>query len=112
MKKNYLFLALALAASLAASAQTTIYAYQTWQRGALTPKRGPVKFASNTPGDIQLISDQSAKGVCYSGFYYNYKWYAQGMVAGTQSTFEGLYTIDLTTASARSLPQRGRRWWT
>lgn len=109
MKKNYLFLALALAASVAASAQTTIYAYQTWQRGALTPKRGPVKFASNTPDDIQLISDQSAKGVCYSGFYYNYKWYVQGMVAGTQSTFEGLYTIDLTTGERTLVASKGSK---
>ena len=109
MKKNYLFLALALAASVAASAQTTIYAYQTWQRGALTPKRGPVKFANNTPDDIQLISDQSAKGVCYSGFYYNYKWYAQGMVAGTQSTFEGLYTIDLTTGERTLVASKGSK---
>ncbi len=109
MKKNYLLLALALAASVVASAQTTIYAYQTWQRGALDPKRGPVKFASNTPGDIKLISDQSARGVCYSGFYYNYKWYAQGMVSGTQSTFEGLYTIDINTGERTFVASKGSK---
>ena len=109
MKKYYTLLALACAASLTAGAQTTLYGYQSWQRGALTPKRGPVKFQSNAPGSVQLIADQSAQGVCYSGFYYNYKWYAQGMVAGTQSTFEGFYTIDPATGERTLVGTKGSK---
>ncbi len=109
MKKIYTLLALACAASLAAGGQVTLYGYQSWQREAISPKRGPVKFQSNAPGSIQLIADQSSQGVCYSGFYYNYKWYAQGMVAGTQSTLEGFYTINPETGERSLVGTKGSK---
>lgn len=90
MNKNHLLLALMAAAAVTASADSGLYGYQTWQRGALTAKRGPVKIDPNNTESLTLLNDQSSKGVCYSGFYYNYKWYAQAVQPGTQSTFEGL----------------------
>ncbi len=109
MKKLYLILAFATAGMLSANATATIYAYQTWQPQTSSAKRGPVKIDPSNPGDITLLSDQSTKGVCYSGFYYNYKWYAQGMQAGTQSTFEGLYTINQQTGERTLVATQGSK---
>lgn len=109
MNKNYLLLALMAAAAVTASAGTGLYGYQTWQRGALTAKRGPVKIDPANTEALTLLSDQSSKGVCYSGFYYNYKWYAQAVQPGTQSTFEGLYTIDINTGERTLVGSKGSK---
>lgn len=109
MKKNYLLLALMAAAAVTASADSGLYGYQTWQRGALTAKRGPVKIDPANTEALTLLSDQSSKGVCYSGFYYNYKWYAQAVQPGTQSTFEGLYTIDINTGERTLVGSKGSK---
>lgn len=109
MNKNYLLLALMAAAAVTASADSGLYGYQTWQRGALTAKRGPVKIDPNNTESLTLLNDQSSKGVCYSGFYYNYKWYAQAVQPGTQSTFEGLYTIDINTGERTLVGSKGSK---
>lgn len=109
MNKNYLLLALMAAAAVTANAGTGLYGYQTWQRGALTAKRGPVKIDPANTESLTLLNDQSSKGVCYSGFYYNYKWYAQAVQPGTQSTFEGLYTIDINTGERTLVGSKGSK---
>lgn len=109
MKKFYLIMAFVAASLLTANADSYIYAYQTWQPRTSTPKRGPVAIDPNNPGNVLLLNDQSSKGVCYSGFYYNYKWYAQGMQAGTQSTFEGFYTIDIQTGERTLAGSQGSK---
>ncbi len=83
--------------SVAANAAPTFYAYQTWEQGALQALRGPIKFTQETANKATLIADCSNMGVCYGGFYLNYKWYAQGIKQGTQSTVEGFYNIDMET---------------
>lgn len=107
MKKNYFILLLALLCVLGAKA-TTIYAYRSYQRdaGDIGSVRGPVKFDTSNPRSITLIADQSKLGVSYAGSYYNYKWYAQITQVGTQSSVEGLYSIDLETGQ-RTLIARG-----
>lgn len=98
MKKLIFSLAVALLATVATvSAQTTIYAYRSWQNVQGNAVTGPIKYPSNNPRAVTLIADQSKLGNVYAGAYYNYKWYAQVTKPGTQSTVEGLYTIDLET---------------
>ena len=98
MKKLILSLAVALLATVATvSAQTTIYAYRSWQNTSGKVVTGPIKYPSDNPRAVTLIADQSKMGHVYAGAYYNYKWYAQVTKPGTQSTAEGLYTIDLET---------------
>lgn len=98
MKKFYTTLVLALAAVIGASAAPVIYGYQTWQYGNDNSVTGPIKFDPETnPIDVTLIADQSRLGICYSGFYYNYKWYVQVTLPGTQSTIESFSTIDMET---------------
>lgn len=98
MKKLYTTLLLAVAAVLGLSAAPIIYGYQTWQYGADKPVTGPIKIDPNTkPIGVTLIADQSNLGHCYSGFYYNYKWYVLVTLPGTQSTIESFSTIDMET---------------
>lgn len=98
MKKFYATLAMALASVIGASAAPVIYAYQTWQHGNDNSVTGPIKFDPETdPIDVTLIADQSRLGQCYCGFYYNYKWYVQVTLPGTQSTIESFSTIDTET---------------
>lgn len=98
MKKFYATLAMALATVIGASAAPVIYAYQTWQHGNDNSVTGPIKFDPETdPIDVTLIADQSRLGQCYCGFYYNYKWYVQVTLPGTQSTIESFSTIDTET---------------
>ena len=91
-----------LTATSIVNAQTTIYAYRSWQNTSGKVVTGPIKYPSNNPRAVTLIADQSKMGHVYAGAYYNYKWYAQVTKPGTQSTVEGLYTIDLETGK-RSL---------
>lgn len=98
MKKFYATLAMTLATVIGASAAPVIYAYQTWQHGNDNSVTGPIKFDPETdPIDVTLIADQSRLGQCYCGFYYNYKWYVQVTLPGTQSTIESFSTIDTET---------------
>ena len=108
MKKIY-FLLFAWVLSIGAvSAQTTIYAYRTSQTSDPTNvKKGPVKFLSTTPSVIELIADQSKLGSVYAGTYFNYKWYAQVTKPGTQSSLEGLYTIDMTNGTRQLISAQG-----
>ena len=98
MKKFYATLVMALAAVIGASAAPIIYGYQTWQYRNDNSVTGPIKFDPATdPIKVTLIADQSRLGLCYSGFYYNYKWYVQVTLPGTQSTIESFSTIDMET---------------
>lgn len=98
MKKFYTTLAMALAAVIGASASPVIYGYQTWQYGNDNSVTGPVRFdPAADPLEAALIDDQTKLGSCYSGFYYNYKWYVQVTLPGTQSTIESFSTIDMET---------------
>ncbi len=110
MKKLFLSLVVALL-TLApiANAQTTIYAYRCWQNIAGNAVTGPIKFPSNNPKNVTLIADQSKMGHVYAGAYYNYKWYAQVTKPGTQSTIEGLYTIDINTGERTLIAAGGTR---
>ena len=89
-----------------ANAQTTIYSYRCWQAEG-TPVTGPIKYPSNKPRQVTLIADQSKMGNVYAGAYYNYKWYAQVTKPGTQSSLEGLYTIDYTTGERTLIAKAG-----
>ncbi len=107
MKKQILILSVALMAfASVVSAQTTIYAYRCWQQVSGDAVTGPVKFPSDNPRDMTLIADQSKLGHVYAGAYYNYKWYAQVTNVGTQSSVDGLYTIDYLTGE-RTLIAKG-----
>lgn len=108
MKKIY-FLLFAWVLSIGAvGAQTTIYAYRTWQESNPTNvKKGPVKFSSATPSVVELIADQSKLGSVYAGTYFNYKWYVQVTKVGTQSSLEGFYTIDMNTGARELISTQG-----
>ncbi len=98
MKKFYTTLAMAAIAVLGASAAPVIYGYQTWQYGNDHSVTGPIKMDPSTdPIGVTLIADQTGKGSCYCGFYYNYKWYVQVTLPGTQSTIESFSTLDMET---------------
>ncbi|MCH5220648.1 MAG: T9SS type A sorting domain-containing protein [Muribaculaceae bacterium] len=89
-------------------AQTTIYAYRTWQVSNPTNvQKGPVKLSTDNPGAVELIADQTKLGNVYAGTYFNYKWYAQVTVPGTQTSLEGLYTIDLTDGTRTLIAKNG-----
>lgn len=97
MKSLFLTLLCALAA-VCAGAQPTIYAYRSYQPYDKADITGPVKFPANDPvNGLTLIADQSKLGHVYAGTYYNYKWYGQVTHYGTQTTIDGLYTIDMNT---------------
>lgn len=108
MKKFLLFLTAAVGFSMTADA-ITIYGYQTWQPGAETPFRGPVKFDSEKPGEFTKIADYSNEGVVYSGYYFNYHWYGQMIEKGTQSSVNGLYEIDMNTGEKTLLVKGGTK---
>lgn len=108
MKKIYSLFLFSRLSIFLVEAQTTIYAYRTWQESNPTSvKKGPVKFSSADPSQVELIADQSRLGSVYAGTYYNYKWYAQVTQAGTQSTLEGLYTIDLNDGTRTLVSTQG-----
>lgn len=97
MKSLFSTIAFALMA-FAVTAQTTIYAYRSYQPYDKADVTGPVKFPANDPvNGLVLIADQSKLGHVYAGTYYNYKWYGQVTHYGTQTTIDGLYTIDMNT---------------
>ena len=72
MKKLLLTTLSFVVAASALFAQTTIYAYRSFQQsnGILT-KKGPVKYSSDNPRNTQLIADQTKLGSVYAGAYYN-----------------------------------------
>lgn len=109
MKKVYAFILTIAAACGAANAQPTIYGYRTFQRSAETEENGPVKFDATSPSNVTLIANQSKLGKVYAGTYYNYKWYAQVTAQGTQSTVEGLYTIDMSDGTRTLVAEGGTR---
>ncbi len=108
--KKLLFLLLGGALTLAPdAAATVIYGYQTWEPDSETPFRGPVKFSAENPADLTAIADCSNMGVVYGGYYYNYHWYGQGIVKGTQSSVEGLYEIDMNTGERTLIAKGGSK---
>lgn len=108
MKKFLLSILGGIMSVCAISAQTTIYAYRSFQASnPQTVKKGPVKFLATAPSNVQLIADQTKMGSVYAGEYYNYKWYAQVTQLGTQSTLEGLYTIDLVDGTRTLISTAG-----
>lgn len=84
----------------------TIYGYQAWEMVGDSPRRGPVYFDSETPGQATFLADNSDGAVVYGGFYCNYHWFGQAIVKGTQSSVDGLYDIDMTTGG-RTLVVKG-----
>lgn len=88
---------LCVLAAVCAGAQPTIYAYRSFQPYDKVSVTGPIKFAANDPEHPTLIADQSKLGHVYAGTYYNYKWYGQVTHYGTQTSIDGLYTIDMET---------------
>ena len=110
MKKLIFSLAVALLSMVSTvNAQTTIYAYRCWQNVEGNAVTGPVKFSTENPSIVTLIADQSKMGHVYAGAYYNYKWYAQVTKPGTQSTIEGLYTIDINTGERTLITAGGTK---
>lgn len=97
MKKLLPLLAGLALLSTASAQATVIYGYQTYEPVTEYPLRGPICFDASDPGNPTIIADCSDMGVVYGGYYYNYHWYGQGIVKGTQSSVEGLYDIDMTT---------------
>lgn len=105
--KKLSIISLTVVALLPLSAQAkTIYGYQAWESGVEHAWRGPVSFDSANPSDMKRIADYSDMSVVYSGYYYNYHWYGQAIVKGTQSSVEGLYEIDMNTGE-RTLMVKG-----
>lgn len=107
MKKLTSLIVILLAMVSSASAQTTIYAYRCWQQIDGDAVTGPIRFPSDNPSAVTLIADQSKLGHVYAGAYYNYKWYAQVTQSGTQSSLDGLYTIDYTTGERTLVSKSG-----
>ncbi len=107
MRKALLLLTLVLLSLASVNAQTTIYAYRCWQQVDGYAVTGPISFPSNNPRNVTLIADQSKMGHVYAGAYYNYKWYGQVTQTGTQSTLEGLYTIDYKTGERTLVSKNG-----
>ncbi len=108
MKKLFSCLAVALLAIVSiANAQTTIYSYRSWQNVSGNAETGPIKYPSDNPRAVTLIANQSKMGHVYAGAYCNYKWYAQVTKPGTQSTLEGLYTIDIETGERTLIAKNG-----
>ena len=78
--------------SVASLAQPTIWAYCSYQLGVT----GPITFRANSPEAVTLLADQSNMGRVYASTYFNYKWYGQVTHIGTQTSIDGLFTIDMT----------------
>ena len=108
MKKVYALIFLCFCVVSSLQAQTTIYAYRNWQQSnPVNVQKGPVKFLSDNLGVVELIADQSTLGAVYAGTYFNYKWYAQVTKPGTQSSLEGLYTIDMNDGTRTLISTNG-----
>lgn len=108
MKKVYALIFLCFCVVSSLQAQTTIYAYRNWQQSnPVNVQKGPVKFSSDNLGVVELIADQSTLGAVYAGTYFNYKWYAQVTKPGTQSSLEGLYTIDMNDGTRTLISTNG-----
>lgn len=108
MKKQLLLIIFTVISIFSITAQTTIYAYRSFQESySQSTQKGPIKYLTTNPSDVELIADQTRMGSIYSGEYYNYKWYAQVTQLGTQSTLEGLYTIDLNDGSRTLITKAG-----
>lgn len=108
MKEKFITLIVAFLSLVATSnAQTTIYAYRNWQQITGDVVTGPVKFPSDNPRNVTLIANQSKLGNVYAGAYFNYKWYAQVTNTGTQSSLDGLYTIDYNTGERTLVSKSG-----
>ncbi len=108
--KKLSIISLTVVALLPFSAQAkTIYGYQTWEAGIEQAWRGPVSFDSDNPSNMQRIADCSDMSIVYSGYYYNYHWYGQAIVKGTQSSVEGLYEIDMNTGERKLMVKGGTK---
>lgn len=108
MKKVYALIFLCFCVVSSLQAQTTIYAYRNWQQSnPVNVQKGPVKFSSDNLGVVELIADQSTLGAVYAGTYFNYKWYAQVTKPGTQSSLEGLYTVDMNDGTRTLISTNG-----
>lgn len=81
--------------TFASAAQPTIWAYRSYQPYDKADVTGPITFPANNPEAVTLLADQSKLGHVYAGTYYNYKWYGQVTHYGTQTSIDGLYTIDM-----------------
>lgn len=106
MKKIYLLLAAAMA-TVSLYGETTIYGFRNYQANDGLSVKGPVKISATDPSKVTLIADQSSLGSVYAGTYFNYKWYAQVTKAGTNSTLDGLYTIDMETGERTLISTKG-----
>lgn len=82
--------------SFISMAQPTIWAYRSYQPYDKADVTGPIAFPANDPEAVTLLADQSKLGHVYAGTYFNYKWYGQVTHYGTQTSIDGLYTIDMT----------------
>lgn len=108
MEKIYALISLCFCVVSSLQAQTTIYAYRNWQQSnPVNVQKGPVKFSSDNLGVVELIADQSTLGAVYAGTYFNYKWYAQVTKPGTQSSLEGLYTVDMNDGTRTLISTNG-----
>ena len=108
MKHRHIILILMGIATLSAVASPIIYAYRNYQYDAREASVcGPVAMDAANPAQVTLIADQTRRGDCYAGTYYNYKWYAQITLNGTQSSVEGLYSIDLATGERTVVGRSG-----
>lgn len=108
MKHRHIILMLMGIATLSAVASPIIYAYRNYQYDAREASVcGPVAMDAANPAQVTLIADQTRRGDCYAGTYYNYKWYAQITLNGTQSSVEGLYSIDLATGERTVVGRSG-----
>ncbi|MBR1550730.1 MAG: hypothetical protein IJ632_00230 [Muribaculaceae bacterium] len=94
--------------ALSTAANPIIYAYRNYQYDAREASVcGPVTVDAADPTQVTLLADQTRRGDCYAGTYYNYKWYAQITLNGTQSSVEGLYSIDLVTGDRTVVGRSG-----
>lgn len=109
MKKFYIMGMVAAALLPPAVQSRTVYGYQAWEFGVEHAWRGPVSFDSDRPGTMRRIADCSDMSIVYGGYYYNYHWYGQAIVKGTQSSVEGLYEIDMTTGERKLLVKGGTK---
>ncbi len=91
-----------------ALAQPTIWAYRSYQPYDKADITGPITFPADDPENVTLLADQSKMGHVYAGTYYNYKWYGQVTHYGTQTSIDGLYTIDMKDGSRRFVATSNR----
>lgn len=96
MARFFISVFLAMMLSVASLAQPTIWAYRSYQPYEQTGVTGPITFRANSPEAVTLLADQSNMGRVYAGTYFNYKWYGQVTHIGTQTSIDGLFTIDMT----------------